>query len=62
MMSGKCKLKYPFIDGYKDLPKDKDNELREIKKWIETQPQLPKLNGKSNLIFEAKRFRSLPSF
>ena len=43
-------LKYPFIDGCKDLPKEKENDLREIRLWLETQQQLPKLSGKFKLI------------
>ena len=44
-MADKC-MKYPFIDGCSNLPKDKEDDLREITKWLETQPQLPKFNGK----------------
>lgn len=39
-------LRYPFIEGNKDLPKDKEEDIRELNKWLQTQPHLPKISGK----------------
>lgn len=42
----KDQIKYPFMEGCKNLPKDKDEEVKQVKSWMETQPHLPEISGR----------------
>ncbi|EEB19783.1 conserved hypothetical protein [Pediculus humanus corporis] len=44
-------LSHPFINGCKNLPDDKDEELKEIRYWVSTQPHLPPLKDEHLYLF-----------
>lgn len=39
-------LGHPFIDGCKDTPMDRDEDIRQLRLWLQKQPHLPSMTGK----------------
>lgn len=36
---------HPFLNGLKDIPEDKEEDLRQLRLWLQKQPHLPALTG-----------------
>ncbi|KAK6640625.1 hypothetical protein RUM44_012321 [Polyplax serrata] len=51
-------LNHPFLNGCKNLPTDRSEELEQMKLWMQTQPHLPPLKGRYHAgMYSVIRFR-----
>ncbi|KAK6636497.1 hypothetical protein RUM43_010158 [Polyplax serrata] len=55
-------LNHPFLNGCKNLPTDRSEELEQMKIWMQTQPHLPPLKGRYHAgAYSVIRFRYVRS-
>lgn len=53
------KYRHPFCDGCKNLPDDRDEELKQIKDWYATQPHLPQVSDEYLHLFLHSNYYNL---